>query len=923
MASQDSGQGEGPPRGAWSKLLGALRMVFVVGPDPPEAYHASDEAEKKDSSSGEPSGDAQEALPAGDRPRARRREKASAGTWSDTLLTWPVRLIIVAGAALVGYVWAPTPGGVQLGWGLQYALVIAVAIVISFWKWIFLVNAVVGGAWVGFAIWEGRAIGKHGRLQLLTDEPRWGLSDVTTWVNRQVEHIEILATWVALALITSSRLDRQLLQLAGVALLGGPLINLGGRLRYQRRQPRNGMPPTRADLLMERRVFIYAATLVGLALLWALAPEQLIVMLPLFLATIIGVGLRILRFSLRARLDGDDQSRAYRRHRAKLQQRSSHLTGWIGPTLVAGFFVAVALASSYFRHQLAIEASIERDGPPLPADKCAAQPGGPKEASLALFLLADTQMHELGGAAFPGRMEVADTLVPVARRPVELDMLSTATVVRTQAVYDELASKRPPGAPLLWAHLGDFADMSCMGEMRRMLGLLRGYGKVPHRLAGIAAGNHDSSFTGNFAWSPYWKSSCPTGRMDKAGSDRQLGEFLSGPGVLADGAITQTVSGWGAPSALDGSLLARYTVTPLGTIPLGDGRARGVIAIFLDTSDRGQRDFGVSGEFGSFSPRQEIEILDAVEKLQRSRSGEPAYADPWYVLLGHVPYGALTKPSRAALDDLIQRLDGRGDDCKPYDERCHRARVIGLLTAHTHTAEAHRHCVAQRLVREVVIGSVIDPPQQAALLEIGLDQRGRGALRVSTLPTVARAGLTCDSSHMIDAGVCQRAMALLAAAPECQGLVASVDTGEEAGATCETLERPLSLEAQVDGIVRHGGPADGDELELAENRRARALLNCVCRPSPTSKSGIAQPPKECLAREPPLKDERYAQVIESLARDPDRQTEMACLSWAAAAVQRHKAAGMTMADAIRCAFDDPTLEPAQVTVATAEYEPCY
>jgi hypothetical protein len=69
--------------------------------------------------------------------------------------------------------------------------------------------------------------------------------------------------------------------------------------------------------------------------------------------------------------------------------------------------------------------------------------------------------------------------------------------------------------------------------------------------------------------------------------------------------------------------------------------------------------------------------------------------------------------------------------------------------------------------------------------------------------------------------------------------------------------------------------------------------------------------------------EAYAPAITELARDPDRRVELACLSWAASALQRHKAAGMTMADAIRCAFDDPTLPPAQVTVAVAEDVSCY
>jgi len=64
----------------------------------------------------------------------------------------------------------------------------------------------------------------------------------------------------------------------------------------------------------------------------------------------------------------------------------------------------------------------------------------------------------------------------------------------------------------------------------------------------------------------------------------------------------------------------------------------------------------------------------------------------------------------------------------------------------------------------------------------------------------------------------------------------------------------------------------------------------------------------------------------SAAPDPgqrqQRQIELACVSWAAAAVQAHKASGMTMREALRCAFDDETLPAAQETVATLEERPC-
>jgi hypothetical protein len=68
--------------------------------------------------------------------------------------------------------------------------------------------------------------------------------------------------------------------------------------------------------------------------------------------------------------------------------------------------------------------------------------------------------------------------------------------------------------------------------------------------------------------------------------------------------------------------------------------------------------------------------------------------------------------------------------------------------------------------------------------------------------------------------------------------------------------------------------------------------------------------------------ERMVSSAGSAEEKRARQTELACFSWAAAAVQAHKASGMTMREALRCAFDDETLPAAQETVATLEERPC-
>ena len=78
---------------------------------------------------------------------------------------------------------------------------------------------------------------------------------------------------------------------------------------------------------------------------------------------------------------------------------------------------------------------------------------------------------------------------------------------------------------------------------------------------------------------------------------------------------------------------------------------------------------------------------------------------------------------------------------------------------------------------------------------------------------------------------------------------------------------------------------------------------------------LAAEANRLLAQAPATGSPRESSAVENAAAGE-------CLAWAAADLQQHKAAGMTMADALRCAFDDPTLPAAQVTVASREDVPC-
>lgn len=822
-----------------------------------------------------------------------------------TLLSWPVRLILVLGALSVGFIFNTSPIGRQLGWGLEYGALIALSLAASGWLYILIVNLVFGGGWVTLS-WQPPS--EH--------DPAWKVALLRgfTFVNRQLGHLEALGVWLVIALVWRPVLAAQLTLVAAVVLLGEPIINGLARTRFfggAAAQKRNG------SLFLERRSLFYLAALLGLAGLALLAPYQVGKLLPLFCATGVGLLARYVRFRLRKRQErrertarGSSPTHRLRLERVRRQrQLSSWADGILGPGVALGGIVLLACFSLYARQRMNALIRQNWDGPAPAADACIAEPGGPLDAPIGMFMISDSQLHELGGKRFPGQMEVSDALVSVALRPVELDMLSAATVLRYRQAYGELAEKRADAglSPPLWAHLGDFADLSCYGEMSRALQLLAGFAPSG-RLAGVAPGNHDRSFTGNFFWSPFWDGACAAppaeagllhGRLEKEGSDLMLQAGLSSQLTL--GGDMQRLSSAARPSRFVEGASALVSVSPLGSVQ-HEGLPRGVLGIFYDSSDTHASDFGIAGLWGSFSAQQSRRILELVDAA-RQREG---YRDPLFVLFGHHPLDEMAAPSRERLEKMIAQLDrggaGPGDLIPPH--------VIGVVTAHTHLAQRLRHCVAKRQLRELVLSSTIDPPQEAAWIEIGTDRRGRAALRLRTLPAVERPGFACEPALMPSAARCRSLVAGLAAQPECEPLFSRSDGGNEPGPACEQLERELTLDQQLTGLVLHGGPDEPADIRLAQTRRAQRLLTCTCRGG------------GCSVPADPLAGEAYAGLLSGLAEEPARLEELTCLSWAASAVQGHKAAGMEMADAMRCAFDDPAIPAAQVSVATLEDLPC-
>lgn len=816
---------------------------------------------------------------------------------AETLLPWPVRLLVVIAAGLLGWSWNGSPFGEQLAGGLHYAGLIAISLAVSYWWSIFLVNFPLALLWL---LWPIRD----------TEESLWVglLHRSLSFVNRQIGHIEVLSVWTTLALVGPSGLGAQLAALAAVFLLGEPLINwlaTGWATALPQRQAVPGSISSE-DLYWIRRPLFYAATFAGIVATALLAPRQWFKLVPGALALAVADVVRYLRhvrWTLRFRRRASQAAVLGAADRPPMPRSWTRRTDvLLGPGLVSFVLTVIVCANAWARHRY--DAGLAKNLPSRggPIDYCSVFDPPAPSADVAMFIVSDSQFHELRGRRFVGQMAFADALVPVALRPVELDVLSPSPLSRFATVYQTLAEKQSPGVRLWWAHLGDLADLSCAGELERANRLLdQRYDAST--LAGIAPGNHDKAFTGNFFWSPYWDSACPSGRLEKERSDGALRAQWSAK-LAASGGQMLSVPGWDPMAAASRRGGALIGATPLGSVRQG-GRRRGVIAVFLDTSDGRDFDLGVAGLYGTFSDEQARSASTLVQGV-RAKAGAD-YQDPLYLVFMHHPLDEISPRSEGRFTDWLVKLDGYAGG--------QRAHVLGVVSAHTHEAQKHSHCIGGREIPEIVVGSTIDPPQEAAWLSAGPTSDGGLALRVQTLPAVARPGKACKSpAPTITAEDCQHVMAELRAHPDCSALFRLAEV-TSLGRDCSDIEHPPGgIDDRLQLASRWTGPGDEEEIRADQRRRVRALWSCLCR------DDRCQP--EAGAYQ--FDDEASFRLVSSEAvRSSARERELTCLAWAGAAVQRYKASGMTFADALRCAFDDQDLPAAHDYIARLEVTPCY
>ena len=636
-----------------------------------------------------------------------------------------------------------------------------------------------------------------------------GLADQ---LNRSAGHLEGLFTWLSLAVWWAPSLWLQATGVLAVAVLGPVAIDaltFGGR-----------GPAQRWRLLVP-----VAVTLTGLVIVLSVASTQWGEVAPLVGAVLAGLAPRT-AWSLW--------------NETSLHASASRDVGWA--RFVDRLFMMASLAVLVLLplralgpgHRASAENRMHRTVRWLRCTPDRAEATPP----FSLFIVADSQFHALDGKRSGFHLDLVDTEIPVSVRPVELDLLSAATLRSFADMYRKLHESRPE---MQWAHLGDTADLGCTSELERFVALAPRFGLSD--LAGAVPGNHDVSFLGNLSWHPDWEAACPEGRSTPAIARSRIGS------LMADGA---------------GKVVHRASNFLASVSVLGHVGGADVVGVFLDTTDAPRDRIGIAGAQGGISSRQREWVEQAVGRFAGAR----------VLLFGHHPIDQWTSLSRRELERLATALGPR---------------LWGIVSAHTHLAAVRSCTLAGRTVPEFIVGSTIDPPQEAAVLEgdrQGPD--GHWVLRLRTLQAVQRPEMTCadDRGPAVTAETCDRIFKALRATPACAALFAGVasDPGRRPPTSDECAKTVDAWWPWLEpGLLHADSPR---ELDCLQEARAERLLSCVGLP---------------ITEESPLSDPRLPERVLSIReRDP---AELVCLSWAASVLQSHKGERWGMAQAIAFSLD--------------------
>ena len=319
-----------------------------------------------------------------------------------------------------------------------------------------------------------------------------------------------------------------------------------------------------------------------------------------------------------------------------------------------------------------------------------------------VILVADNQLNHLYGDPIWMRSQLVTQFVRVTIRPVQQDLFGQGIL---QWVVDVYGKQRPI------IHLGDAANMGCVGEFERFLGIMSAPGVRPWLMA---PGNHDAYLMGNSQnVVEDWQRAC-----ERAGgplTKDMLGAAYLRHLHLQDEGFREAFpdvdnlpsSGEWRSDAAAGSVFLRAVAwsidagrphrsfvvqeIDLGLPPAPDGSlpAHPVTAILLDTSQFPNPPTLVpvpgpnAGLNGNLQPDQ----LDVITRWMSNVD-----AGTISVLMGHHPFGTLLPDARAAVDQLRKQHD-----------------VPLFVSAHTHLGQYFVRGGSEGWL-ELNVGSIVDYP---------------------------------------------------------------------------------------------------------------------------------------------------------------------------------------------------------------------
>ncbi len=706
------------------------------------------------------------------------------------------RLALVLSATVLGERIGHFPHANQEVYVIEFLGLVAASMGCALWPWLFGLEISLGIAWY---------------LVVRTESRSW-LARLVVDLNRGLGHFEATGPYILMALLLDVPLWLRLFVLSSLVAWGPRALDVAVAQVYRRRKNKE---PTPAWIAGARRLPMYGFAVSGFCFLLLLAPEQWRAILPSTIAVLGGMGLRL--------------SATWLGHRNQSGMSSRQWTEAKDFGLI--FLLTAALGGSAYRLATPTEDTV--DSHRLTTAQCSAP--SPELPLIALYLLADTQFHELRGERSAAQMPMVDAVVPVALRPVALDLLSGVTFDHFAELFRMYASLHPK-TQLHWAHLGDLGDIGCSTELERYPSYFRAFedqGKPQGQglLAGIASGNHDNTFEGNFAWHPDWDPACRVHTGAEAGSGHRLDK------PSADAEIRSLAKSFGDNTLwLPNSPLSHLAawvegrnplpmVSRLGELPADSGTpARPVYAVFLDSGDSALSTVGAAGIMGHINQVQ----LDAAMAVLP----EQAYV----VVLLHHPLAALGRFAQQRLANFAKTLGSR---------------LLLVVSAHTHQSTFTLYSPLDDVqLPEFTVGSTTDPTQEAAILEIaGTAHAPR--VHVVTQAAVARAGMDCGLPSNLDAN-------------ECDALLSN-------------LAQQCPMVHKDEWQLRMHKP---EEMTGYQRQLADELAQCLGLP----------------AMSDALDPENYTAFSRA---DPILHRQLVCVSWAASLLQGNKRSGWRYVDALR------------------------